>query len=626
MTDPLSPTLQNYAVDRWGDGYFAINEQGHLNVIPNRDHNTIDLLELAARIRGEGLDWPVLVRFMDIIRDRITTICDAFQQTFEERGYQGRYTVVYPIKVNQQRSVVEEIAGSRRDCVGLEAGSKSELMAVLAQAGSQAVVVCNGYKDSEYIRLALIGSRLVGRLYIVIEKPSEIELVLRESADLGIEPLLGVRMRLAYTPSGKWQDSGGVKSKFGLSAGQLLELIQTLRAANKLGCLQLLHSHIGSQIPNIRDIRHAMAEVVRFYSQMRGLGIPIRVVDVGGGLGVDYEGTGTRHHCSVNYSPRLYAQEVVEGLQRVCDEENLPHPDIFSESGRALTAHHAVLITNVVESEAVPDSSPDGLNGIEDPHPALERLYRSGERIGQATPAELYQEARQDLEEALGLFEQGELSLQERALAEGFFFGLCRRLLPLLRPTSSRHRELFDELNEKLADKIFCNFSVFQSMPDTWAIGHVFPVMPLQRLHEAPLRNATIHDLTCDSDGRISSYVDQDGVESTFAIHDLHKEEVYLLGIFLVGAYQEILGDIHNLFGDAHAINVHLTAEGGYRLTEPELGDQVDELLAYIHFDPTSMLATYRAKLEQAEPQESLRNAWFEELKMGLEGYTYLEE
>ncbi len=619
---------QTYAVDRWGNGYFSIDpELGHLRVHPRGDDSaSVDLAELSESIRRAGLDWPVLVRFMDIIHDRIDKVCDAFQEAIAAAEYQGRYTVVYPIKVNQQRSVVEEIAASERGCVGLEAGSKSELMAVLGQAGDDGVVVCNGYKDREYIRIALIGSRLVDRLYIVLEKPSEIDLVLQEAADLGIEPLLGVRMRLAYVPSGKWQDSGGIKSKFGLSAGQLLELVGKLRDADKLHCLQLLHSHIGSQIPNIRDIRHAMAEVARFYSQMLALGLPIKVVDVGGGLGVDYEGTGTRHYCSVNYSPHLYAQEVVEGLQRLCDEEDLPHPDIFSESGRALTAHHAVLITNVVESEAAPDLNPNGLPDLDDPHPTLERLRENLERIGEATPTELYQEAKQDLDEALMLFEQGIIGLHERALAEGLFFGLCRRLIPALRPASSRHRALFDELNEQLADKIFCNFSVFQSMPDTWAIDHVFPVMPLQRLNEAPTRNATIHDLTCDSDGRIRHYIDQDGVETTLPIHELEKDENYLLGMFLVGAYQEILGDIHNLFGDANAINVVIDDNGRPELSEPEHGDQVDELLEYIHFDPKAILETYRGKLRRTVKDDARREAWLEELRQGLEGYTYLEE
>jgi arginine decarboxylase len=620
--------LQNYAVDRWGEGYFSIDpEQGHLLIHPRgNDSASIDLPALSESIRQAGLDWPVLVRFMDIIHHRIGKLCDAFQDSIAESGYQGHYTVVYPIKVNQQRSVVDEIAGSERGRVGLEAGSKSELMAVLGLAGDDGVVVCNGYKDREYIRIALIGSRLVSRLYIVLEKPSEIDLVLKEAADLGIEPLLGVRMRLAYVPSGKWQDSGGVKSKFGLSAGQLLELVGKLRTADKLHCLQLLHSHIGSQIPNIRDIRHAMAEVARFYSEMLALGLQIKVVDVGGGLGVDYEGTGTRHFCSVNYSPDLYAQEVVDGLQRLCDQEGLPHPDIFSESGRALTAHHAVLITNVVESEAVPDLNPNGLPDLEEPHPTLARLQANLARIGDATPTELYQEAKQDLEEALILFEQGVLGLHQRALAEGLFFGLCRRLLPALRPSSSRHRKLFDELNEQLADKIFCNFSIFQSMPDSWAIDHVFPVMPLQRLNEAPTRHATIHDLTCDSDGHIGHYVDQDGIETSLPLHDLKKGERYLLGIFLVGAYQEILGDIHNLFGDANAINVVIDAQGNPRLSEPEYGDRVDQLLEYIHFEPTEILETYRQKLQRTVSDEAERIAWLEELRNGLGGYTYLED
>ncbi|MGD2081978.1 MAG: biosynthetic arginine decarboxylase [Chromatiales bacterium] len=622
----IADARRTYSLASWGEGYFGINPQGHMIARPLRDAGPeVDLYRLASEVREAGLAWPVLVRFNDILHDRVRALCGAFAQAFERTGYGGRYTAVYPIKVNQQHSVVEHVLAGGGDCVGLEAGSKPELMAVLAQAPAGGVIVCNGYKDREYIRLALIGQRLGHRVYIVIEKLNELDAVLREAESLQVRPLIGVRVRLAASAAGNWQNSGGERAKFGLSAGQVLTLVDRLRRARRLDCLELLHSHLGSQIPNLRDIAGAMDEVARFFAELEALGARIRVVDVGGGLGVDYEGTATRHYCSINYSLERYARAVVDALKGICAERGLREPDIITESGRAMTAHHAVLVAEVVECEAAPgDGVPEA--PAEEAPPVLRSLARALDSVPSASPLEIYREAAQDLEDAREGFRRGDLDLRQRAWAEELFYSVCRRLRPRLSAASRSHRALLDELNERLADKVFCNFSVFQSMPDVWAIDQIFPVAPLQRLDEAPGRSGVIQDLTCDSDGCIEHYVDENGVERTLPLHDLRPGEPYLLGFFLVGAYQEILGDMHNLFGDTDSINVELDGEGGYRLTRPERGDSADELLGYVHFDPRDMLASFRRKLGATDLAETDRERYFEELEAGLYGYTYLED
>ncbi|WP_428609418.1 biosynthetic arginine decarboxylase [Sedimenticola sp.] len=625
MKHKLHIVPQDYGIHRWGDGFFGINEQGHVVARPIRDGDVeIDLYRLAHEVKKTGLSWPVLLRFTDILHERVSALCGSFGSAMEEFDYTGRYMAIYPIKVNQQRSVVEEVLAKEEGSVGLEAGSKPELSAVLAHAPQGGVIVCNGYKDSEYIRLALIGLKLGHRVYIVIEKPSELELVLSAAEELGVEPLLGVRVRLSSSGTGYWQDSGGQKSKFGLTAMQVLKLVKRLDSVGKLDRLQLLHSHIGSQIPNLRDIRRGMGEVARFFGELHRLGAAIKVVDVGGGLGVDYEGTSSRHDCSMNYSMESYSREVVKAIARICQEQELPHPNIFSESGRAMTAHHAMLMVNVIDS----DPAPETLERIQLPEDAPEVLSSLAELVGldDYSVTELYQEARHGLEEAHDMFERGVLDLEQRALAEGIFNTICSQLMPRLSSSSRRHRELLDQLREQLSDRLFCNFSLFQSLPDVWAIDQVFPVMPLHRLNEEPKRSAVLHDLTCDSDGCIENYVDQDGVESTLPVHHLIPSEPYLLGIFLVGAYQEILGDMHNLFGDTDAVNLELDDKGGYRLTQPEQGDSVDELLRYVHFSPEVMLEKYREKMAVMGLDSEETASLFSELEAGLHGYTYFEE
>ena len=626
MTAHIENVPQTYGVRRWGEGYFGINAQGHATVRPDPEQDVeIDLHRLAHEVCEAGLAWPVLVRFNGILHHRVRSLCRAFAQVSDELAYRGRYTAVYPIKVNQQRSVVDELLAGGGECIGLEAGSKPELMVVLAHANPNGVIVCNGYKDREYIRMALIGRRLGHEVFIVIEKPSELEAVLAAAADLDIEPLLGVRVRLAAVASGKWQNSGGEKSKFGLSASQLLELVERLRAAGKLHWLQLLHSHIGSQIPNLRDIRRGIGEAARFYAELRRLGAPVRIVDVGGGLGVDYEGTGTRNYCSMNYSVEGYAREVVRALGHVCDAGGLPHPSIFTESGRAMTAHHAVLITNVIGREPA-EVGGDFPVVPDDDHEPLHWLRNELAALDARSPIEAFEEARHLFDEVHEQFEHGALPLEHRAAAERLFYAIAHRVRDRLRPESRRHRQLLDQLNELLADRVFCNFSLFQSLPDVWAIEQIFPVMPLHRLNEPTQASAMLHDLTCDSDGCIENYVDQDGVETTLPVHLPRPGEDYLLGIFLAGAYQEILGDMHNLFGDTDAVNVALDGRGGYRLTQAEKGDAVDELLRYVHYDPEEMLERYVRKLQAGGVGEALLDSYYRELKAGLQGYTYLED
>ncbi|HKJ09132.1 MAG TPA: biosynthetic arginine decarboxylase [Gammaproteobacteria bacterium] len=621
----IDQARSTYNLAFWANGYFDINARGHLLVHPERGAAAIDLFDLAREIRASGLSWPVLVRFNGILRDRVDTLCGAFQQAMSAESYEGSYTAVYPIKVNQQRSVVAEILSRGEGRVGLEAGSKPELMAVLALCPANGVIVCNGYKDREYIRLALIGRRLGHRVHIVVEKLSELELVIRESRAMGIAPLIGVRMRLASIGAGKWQNTGGEKSKFGLQAAQVLAVVDRLRAGGMLDSLQLLHCHLGSQIANIRDIQRGMREVARYYAELRAMGAPIAIMDVGGGLGVDYEGSRSRSFCSINYSVQEYANNVVRAMREICTEQELPHPDIVTESGRAMTAHHAVLITNVIDIDQAPGTGSLEPAGEDEPL-IIQDLWQVLANLSERAPLESYHDASHSLSEAQSMYLHGVLSLAQRARVESLYFAICHRVQPLLQAARREQRDVLDELNEKLADKYFCNFSVFQSLPDVWAIDQIFPIVPLHRLDEPPTRRAVLQDLTCDSDGHVDRYVDANGVESTLPVHPYRRDETYLLGVFLVGAYQEILGDMHNLFGDTNALNVEVAEDGGYRLLEPEHGDTVDELLRYVHFEPDALRAAYRDKAARADLSDQQRAAYLDELEAGLTGYTYLED
>ncbi|KAB7623983.1 biosynthetic arginine decarboxylase [Alkalilimnicola sp. S0819] len=620
----VSRARQTYNTVHWSGGYFDINTEGRVVARPRRAGEGIDLYALTEALREQGVSLPVLVRFLDILHDRVDSLCAAFSEAMRSERYEGRYTAVYPIKVNQQRRVVEEILARNHGQVGLEAGSKPELMAVLGLIPAGGTVICNGYKDREYVRLALLGQQLGYRVHIVVEKLSEIELVIREARALGVEPLLGLRLRLASIGAGKWQNTGGEKSKFGLTASQALTVVERLREAGMLESLQLLHFHLGSQIPNIRDIQRGMREAARSYAELRHLGVPIATVDVGGGLGVDYEGTRSRSYCSINYTLAEYASNVVYALREICQQQALPQPDIISESGRALTAHHAVLITNVIDYDRTADGA-DLQPPAADAPLILKDLWHGLREVAARSPVEAWHDAAHWLSEAQAMYTHGVLSLAQRAQAERIYQATCHAVRPRLDPHSRAHRELLDELNDKLADKLFCNFSLFQSMPDAWAIDQIFPILPLQRLDEAPTSRAVLQDLTCDSDGTIGGYVDRDGVESTLALPEYRPGEPYLLGMFMVGAYQEILGDMHNLFGDTDSVNVRLSGDG-YEISDVRRGDTVDAVLRYVHFDAEDLLVAYRERVAAAPLDEARKAECLRELEEGLRGYTYLED
>ena len=628
MTWTIDQARATYNIAHWSNGYFDIDARGELVCRPDARAGAtgVSLAEIARAFPSHNLSLPVLVRFSGILQHRVEELCRAFDAAMAANDYRGRYTAVYPIKVNQQRSVVDALLAHGAERLGLEAGSKPELLAVLARSRADGIVVCNGYKDREFIRLALIGKALGQRVYIVVEKLTELGLVIEEARALNIAPLLGMRVRLASLGAGKWQNTGGEKSKFGLSSAEVLRVIERLRAEGLLDSLQMMHFHMGSQIANIQHIQSGMREAARYYAELRRLGAPVRVINVGGGLGIDYEGTRSRSFCSMNYSVQEYAANIVHALAEVCAQQRLPHPDIVSESGRALTAHHAVLVTNVLDVEHAPGTESVAPPTADEPQ-VIQDLWRGLQDLASRPALEIYHDAVNWLNEAQTLFHHGVLNLKERARAEQIYFATCQQVRARLTPGARAHREALDELNERLADKYFCNFSLFQSMPDHWAIDQIFPVLPLTRLDEEPRRRGVLQDITCDSDGRVDLYVDGEGVETSLPLHAMRAGEPYLLGIFLLGAYQEILGDMHNLFGDTDSVHVEIAPDGGFRLTQAKRGDTVDSVLRFVHFDPQDLLAAYRAKVAQAtwlEPGQ--RETCLAELRAGLEGYTYLED
>ena len=594
-----------YRIATWGEGYFDINDRGAVSVSPVASGPAIDLDALTDEIQRAGLRLPVLVRFTDILSDRIDRLCNAFAAARERYDYAGRYTVVYPVKVNQQRAVVEQLVAAGGERAGLEAGSKPELMAVLALAAPGSTIVCNGYKDRAFLRLALIGQQLGHRVFIVVEKPSELAPIAELAGELGLRPLLGLRVRLASVAAGHWQNTGGEKSKFGLTADQVVEAMTQLESLGYADCVRMLHVHVGSQVADHAALARAMDETAHLYRGLRALGAPVDCVDVGGGLAVDYEGRGARSFCSMNYGVADYADAVVGALARVVGAFDLPVPDIISESGRALTAHHAVLLTQVIDSET---PQPVAAAALDESLSASAQLDRV-----QAQMADV--QAR---------FLAGDIGLTERAAAEREAAGVHRALAGL-DAANADDRAAVTAAQEKLAAKYFVNFSVFQSVPDVWALDQVFPVMPLTRLDEAPSQRAQLCDLTCDSDGRLDRYVDDNGVDTTLPLHALVPGESYRLGIFMVGAYQENLGDMHNLFGDTDVVNVEVVGDG-WRLADAEQGDRADELLRYVHFEPEALRAAYRRKLSAAGLSARARSDAEAQLEAGLAGYTYLLE
>lgn len=614
-------SLQTYNIQRWGEGFFNVSESGHLIVDSNEDKPPIDLHEVVKLTRQSGLSLPLLARIPEILHKRVDRLCQAFDNALKSSAPSACYRPIYPIKVNQNRNVVEELLKSESGRLGLEAGSKPELLAVLALSPDSGTVICNGYKDREYIRLALAGRGMGLRVYIVIEKLSELKLIISESQNSKIMPLIGIRLKLASIASGKWQNSGGERSKFGLTSSQLINAIEQLRDAGMLNCLQLLHVHLGSQISNIRDLQNGLGEAAQFLLQLASMGVGIKVVDVGGGLGVDYEGTRTRSECSMNYQLEEYASKVVQAFASVCQFNNIDMPDIFSESGRALTAHHAVLITNVTEVEKHDLDVPD----IDVNEPSLIELRNQLTALQQGSPLrEIYHDVVFTMQEIQLRFNQGLISLHERAKAERLYYAICSLLQQKIDPANRSHHSIQHELNEILADKVFCNFSIFQSMPDVWAIDQVFPIVPLQRLHQEPERRAILHDLTCDSDGRIDHYVDSDRIENTLPLHNIEPGEEYYLGFFLVGAYQETLGDIHNLFGDTATVNIVHDDDGNVCLHNIYSGEDVSQILSTVGYDPDEIRQRITEKALSSKLPDSERNALLKELQASLQAYSYL--
>ncbi|UCJ17036.1 arginine decarboxylase [Pseudomonas sp. MM211] len=613
-----------YGIRHWGAGYFSINEAGRVEVRPNGPGSTpIDLHEQVEELRQSGLSLPLLVRFPDILQDRVRKLTGAFDASIARLEYNNRYTALYPIKVNQQEAVVENIIATQNVSIGLEAGSKPELLAVLALAPKGGTIVCNGYKDREFIRLALIGQKLGHNVFIVIEKESEVALVIEEAAELKVAPQIGLRVRLSSLASSKWADTGGEKSKFGLSAAQLLSVVERFRQAGLDQGIRLLHFHMGSQIANIADYRKGFREAIRYYGELRALGLPVDHIDVGGGLGVDYDGTHSRNASSINYDMEDYADAVVDMLKEFCDRQEIPHPHIFSESGRAMTAHHAVLLVQVTDVERHNDEVPEIDRSVEQPE-VLQVLI---DLLGDSDPemvAESYWRATHYVSEVAAQYSAGKLDLPQKALAEQCYFSICRRLYNQLKARQRSHRQVLDELNDKLADKYICNFSVFQSLPDTWAIGQILPILPLNRLDEEPLRRAVLQDLTCDSDGKINQYVDEQSIETSLPVHELRDGEDYVLGIFLVGAYQEILGDMHNLFGDTDSVNIYQNQDGSVYHAGIETHDTIEDMLRYVHLSPEELMTHYRDKVASAKITVRERTQYLDALRLGLTRSSYL--
>ena len=615
---------KTYSIPHWSDGYFDVDGKGHIVVKPTGAAGpAVSLPQVVAAARANGARLPMLVRFPDILNQRLGKLQAAFAQAQADWDYSGGYTAVYPIKVNQHRGVAGTLAANHGEGFGLEAGSKPELMAVLALSRPGGLIVCNGYKDREYIRLALIGRKLGLQTFIVIEKPSELKLVLEEARVLEVKPGLGVRMRLASLGAGKWQNSGGDKAKFGLSPRQVLDLWKTLRDSEYADCLNLLHFHMGSQISNVRDIANGMREATRYFVELSRLGAKITHVDVGGGLGIDYEGTRSRSDCSINYGLHAYASNIVQPLASACEQHGLPQPRLVTECGRAMTAHHAVLIANVAEVEQAPEGRvPDA--HADEPAP-IRHLREIHEELDVRPAVELYQEAQHFHAEGLSAYALGQIDLTARARIDDLFYAIAHGVRARLSHEEKSHRPILDELNDRLVDKYFVNFSVFESIPDVWAIDQVFPIVPIQRLDQRPDRRGIIADMTCDSDGVVKTYVENESLDTSLPVHSLAHGESYLFGVFLVGAYQEILGDIHNLFGDTDAVEV-LVDHDGYVITQQRRGDTTDVMLDYVGYKLDDLRAAYKARVAAANLDAERAAELDAALEAGLTGYTYLSD
>ena len=616
-----------YEVARWSNGYFSVNAQGHVQAHPTKDSATaIDLKELIDRLQLRGIGLPVLVRFTDILRHRLGDIHAAFQSAIAQNQYEGGYCCVYPIKVNQQRQVVEEVLDFGRPYrFGLEAGSKPELLAVVALADNDTPIICNGFKDAEFIETAMLAHKMGRNIIPVIEKYTELALILECAAKIGVRPQFGVRVKLASRGSGRWHSSGGFRSKFGLTVTEIIRCLEELKALGMQDCLKLLHFHLGSQITNIRIVKGALNEAARIYTQLAKMGAGLQYIDVGGGLGVDYDGSRTNFESSMNYTLEEYANDVVYHIQTVCDEVDVAHPTIISESGRAIVAYHSVLVFNVLGVSGFGEEKVPAAADPEWEQPLLD-LAETYETLTARNALEAFHDAQQALDMALSLFTGGYLPLEQRSIAENLFWAICSKLQKLVQTIGDVPEDL-QNLDEQLSDTYFCNFSLFQSIPDSWAIKQLFPVMPIHRLNERPSKHAVLGDITCDSDGRVDRFVDRRDVKRALPLHAVNGEGYYL-GIFLVGAYQEILGDLHNLFGDTHAVHVSLDERGQVRLDTLIKGDTVQEVLDYVQFDADTLLGKLRTDVETAVREGRMNNQGAGRLLQfyedGLHAYTYL--
>jgi arginine decarboxylase len=618
-----------YNVGGWSSGYFGINDAGHVEVMPQGAGGpSLDLYDLVQDLQRRGLGMPLLMRFSDILKSRVETLVGCFDSAIQEYGYRGRYRGVYPIKVNQQHQVVEELVEFGRPYgLGLEAGSKPELLAALALLDSpEALLVLNGYKDVEYAETALLSQKLGRYPIVVIDRYRELEMLIQVARRLGIRPHIGVRAKLTTRGAGKWMESTGDRSKFGLTATEIVLLVDRLREAKMLDCLELLHFHIGSQISSVRAIKDAMKEACRIYVELAAAGAGLKFMDVGGGLGVDYDGSSTNWSSSTNYTMQEYANDVVSSLQEACEAAGVPHPDILSESGRALVAHHSVLVFNILDvNQVVAGQTPPAVDEAE--HAVIHQLVETWRSVSRKNFQEAYHDALQLKEEATNLFNVGLLDLRGRARVEQLFWGCCEAILKIIRDLDYVPDDL-EGLEKGLADTYYGNFSVFQSAPDHWAVKQLFPILPLHRLNERPTRRGVIADLTCDSDGKIDQFIELRDVKSALELHP-YDGKPYYLGVFLVGAYQEILGDLHNLFGDTNAVHIAL-ADGGYRIAHVVEGDSVTEVLGYVQYQKQNLVQRVRQASEEALRKGLLT---FEESALlmkrfdeGLTGYTYLEE
>ena len=618
-----------YNIRGWGTSYFGINDKGHVVVTPRRDGVTVDLKELVDELQLRDVASPMLIRFPDILDNRIEKMSSCFKQAAEEYGYKAENFIIYPIKVNQMRPVVEEIIShGKKFNLGLEAGSKPELHAVIAvNTDSDSLIVCNGYKDESYIELALLAQKMGKRIFLVVEKMNELKLIAKMAKQLNVQPNIGIRIKLASSGSGKWEESGGDASKFGLTSSELLEALDFLESKGMKDCLKLIHFHIGSQVTKIRRIKTALREASQFYVQLHSMGFNVEFVDIGGGLGVDYDGTrSSNSEGSVNYSIQEYVNDSISTLVDVSDKNGIPHPNIITESGRALTAHHSVLIFEVLETATLPEWD-DEEEIAPDAHELVQELYGIWDSLNQNKMLEAWHDAQQIREEALDLFSHGIVDLKTRAQIERLYWSITREINQIAGGLKHAPDE-FRGLSKLLADKYFCNFSLFQSLPDSWAIDQIFPIMPIQRLDEKPERSATLQDITCDSDGKIANFISTRNVAHYLPVHALKKTEPYYVAVFLVGAYQEILGDMHNLFGDTNAVHVSVN-EKGYNIEQIIDGETVAEVLDYVQYNPKKLVRTLETwvtksvkegKISLEEGKEFLSN-----YRSGLYGYTYLE-